>query len=127
MSGALVYSIATRTDFEHNVQQIRQPLYVVLSNGDIRNRYQIHLTNKSGTDMEYRITTQGLPPGALDLGEMKTVTVHSGNSVIVQASIKLTPEQVGKYPRFDFVITPLNNSGGQGGRTGNFNSRTNEQ
>ncbi|BBP02871.1 protein RdxB [Sulfuriferula plumbiphila] len=127
MTGALVYSIATRTNFEHDVQQIRQPLYVVLSNGDIRNRYQIRLTNKSGADMEYRITTQGLPPGALDLGEMQTVKVHSGNSVIVQASIKLTPQQVGKYPRFDFVITPLSAPEDKVVEQVNFYSRTDEQ
>lgn len=107
MTGALLYSIGTRTDFEHSVQQIRQPLYVVMSNGDIRNRYQIRLTNKGSGNMEYRITTKGLPPGALDLGAMRKITVQSGKSVIVQASVRLTPEQVGKYPRFDFVITPL--------------------
>lgn len=127
MTGALIYSIATRTNFEHDVQQIRQPLYVVLSNGDIRNRYQIHLTNKSGTDMEYRISTQGLPPGALDLGEMQTVRVHSGNSVIVQASIKLTPQQAGKYPRFDFVITPLSEPEDRVVEQVNFYSRMNGQ
>ncbi len=127
MTGALVYSIATRTNFEHNVRQIRQPLYVVLSNGDIRNRYQISLTDDSDGDMDYRITTQGLPPGALDMDERQTVKVHSGNSVIVQASVKLTPQQVGKYPKFDFVITPLSTPQDKVVEQVNFYSRTDEQ
>ncbi|MEO6146016.1 MAG: cytochrome c oxidase accessory protein CcoG [Sulfuriferula sp.] len=127
VTGALIYSITSRTTFEHDVQQIRQPLYVVLSNGDIRNRYQIRLTNKSGKDMRYRITTQGLPRGALDLDEHQAVTVHSGNSVMVQASIKLTPQQVGKYPRFGFVITPLSHPKDKAVEQVNFYSRTNEQ
>ncbi|MHB1332261.1 MAG: cytochrome c oxidase accessory protein CcoG [Sulfuriferula sp.] len=127
MTGALIYSITSRTTFEHDVQQIRQPLYVVLSNGDIRNRYQIRLTNKSSQDMRYRITTQGLPRGALDLDEGQAVTVHSGNSVVVQASIKLTPQQVGKYPRFNFVITPLSQPKDKAVEQVNFYSRKNEQ
>jgi cytochrome c oxidase accessory protein FixG len=127
MSGALAYSVLTRKDYEHSVEQIRQPLYVVLSNGDIRNRYQIHLTNLRGTDVQYRITAQGLPTGALDLGEMQTVTVHSSMSVIVQVSVKLTPEQVSQYPSFDFVITPLNNPADKVIERANFNYGKNEQ
>lgn len=127
MTGALLYSINTRTNFEHSVQQIRQPLYVVMSNGDIRNRYQIRLTNKSASDVEYRITAQGLPPGALNLAEMQTIRVRSGKSVIVQASVRLTPAQVGKYPQFDFVITPLSSKQGSVVEQVNFYSRTGEQ
>lgn len=127
MTGTLMYSIGTRTNFEHSVQQIRQPLYVVLSNGDIRNRYQIRLTNKGNADMNYRISTQGLPPGALDLGEMRDITVRGGKSVIVQASVRLTPVQVGKYPQFDFVITPLANKTDRVIEHVNFYSRKTEQ
>ena len=77
--------------------------------------------------MEYRISTLGLPPGALDMDEARTVKVHSGNGVLVQASIKLTPQQVGKYPRFGFVITPLSEPNDKVVEQVNFYSRTNEQ
>ena len=48
MTAYLVYSMATRGSFDRAINQVRQPLYVVLSNGDIRNRYQIRITNKAG-------------------------------------------------------------------------------
>jgi len=107
MSAGLIYSINQRTDFEHSVQQIRQPLFVVLSSGEIRNRYQIRLTNKSDRDVIYAISAKGLPAGALDLGAMQNVTVHSGKSVIVQASVKLQPEQAEQYKHFEFIMQSL--------------------
>ena len=110
ISAGLIYSINQRTDFEHSVQQIRQPLFVMLSTGEIRNRYQIRLTNKSDRDVVYSISVKDMPIGALDLGEMQNVTVHSGKSVMVQASIKLQPDQLERYKNFEFVIQSLTNS-----------------
>lgn len=107
MSAALIYSIEERTEFEHSVQQIRQPLFVMLSTGEIRNRYQIRLTNKSDHDVVYSISTKDLPEGALDMGSMQNVTVHSGKSVIVQASVKLQPAEASKYAHFEFLIQSL--------------------
>jgi hypothetical protein len=48
-------------------------------------------------------------------------------SVIVQVSVKLTPEQVSQYPSFDFVITPLNNPADKVIERANFNYGKNEQ
>ncbi len=104
MTGYLVYSINHRQSFEHSTQQIRQPLFVVLSDGQIRNRYQIRLTNLSGNEQQYRIGVRGLPPGSLDLGHFNEVRVRNGKSVIIQASITLTPEQAAGGPEFEFVI-----------------------
>lgn len=127
MTAALLYSIATHTNFEHAVQQVRQPLYVVLSSGELRNRYQIRLTNKTGKDETYHISVHGLPPGALDLGVMQNVTVHSGKSVIVQASVKLPPQLAEKYEHFDFVITPLSSPHDKVVEQANFYSEKGEQ
>ncbi len=107
MSGYLVYSIAARSNFDHGVTQIRQPLYVVLSNGDIRNRYQIRLTNKSGHDMRYQIDGHGLPAGALDLGNFHQLNIKTGHSALIQASVRLTPEQASRTTEFQFDIIPL--------------------
>ena len=106
MSGYLAYSVATRGSFDRAVTQIRQPLYVVLSNGDIRNRYQIRITNKAGTDQLYRISATGIPPHALDLGNFSEITVKPGHSGLVQASVRLTPEQAETLHGFELIITP---------------------
>jgi cytochrome c oxidase accessory protein FixG len=104
MTGYLFYSIATRQSFDHSIQQIRQPLFVTLSDGSIRNRYQIRLTNISGHEETYTIAARGLPAGALDVGSFNQVAVKNGKSVIVQASVKLDPARARRLEQFEFVI-----------------------
>jgi len=107
MSGYLVYSIATRSSFDRAVTQIRQPLYVVLSDGDIRNRYQIRITNKAAEDVVYRISARGIPAEALDLGNFDEVRVKPGHSALVQASVRLPPDLAAGVQKFDLLITPV--------------------
>jgi cytochrome c oxidase accessory protein FixG len=104
MSAYLVYDIKHRHSFEHSIQQVRSPLYVVLSDGNIRNRYQIRLTNISGAQETYRIEARGLPTGALDLGNFQSVTVRNGKSVIIQASVQLDPTSAARIGEFEFII-----------------------
>ncbi|MEW5771711.1 MAG: cytochrome c oxidase accessory protein CcoG [Pseudomonadota bacterium] len=104
MIGYLVYDMGHRSSFEHSVQQVRQPLFVTLSDGTIRNRYQIRLTNISGKEQDYMISAKGLPAGALDLGNFSSVHIKNGKSVIVQASVSLSPEQAERTTEFSFVI-----------------------
>jgi len=104
MLAYLVYDMGHRSSFEHSVQQIRQPLFVTLSDGSIRNRYQIRLTNISGATQLYEISAQGLPAAALDLGNFQTVSVKNGTSVIIQASVTLSPEQARRTTDFEFLI-----------------------
>lgn len=104
MTAYLIYDMGHRSSFEHSIQQIRQPLFVTLSDGSIRNRYQIRLTNISGAEETYSIEARGLPPGALDLGNFTQVRIKNGKSVIVQASVKLDPVRAGQVNDFEFVI-----------------------
>jgi cytochrome c oxidase accessory protein FixG len=104
MAGYLVYSMGNRATFEHSIQHVRQPLFVVLSDGSIRNLYQIRLTNISGHEDTYSLAARGLPPGVLDLGNFKEVKVRTGKSVIVQATVTLDPSLAERYARFEFLI-----------------------
>jgi len=104
MTAYLFYDMTHRNSFEHSIQQIRQPLFVTLSDGSIRNRYQIRLTNISGGEERYRIDTRGLPEGALDLGNFREVSIKNGRSVIIQANVKLDQVRAEQIDNFDFVI-----------------------
>ncbi len=104
MCGYLVYDMSHRKSFEHSIQQIRQPLFVTLSDGSIRNRYQIRLTNLSGSEEIYYISARGLPAGALDIGSFSQVHVRNGKSVIIQASVQLDPILAASLRDFEFVI-----------------------
>jgi cytochrome c oxidase accessory protein FixG len=104
MTGYLIYDIKNKESFEYSIQQIRQPLYVLLSDGSIRNRYQIRLTNISSGEETYTINAKGLPPNALDLGNFHQVKVRNGKSIMVQASVKLEPETAAHVKDFTFTI-----------------------
>ena len=104
MVAYLIYDMGHRASFEHSIQQIRQPLFVTLSDGTIRNRYQIRLTNISGAEQTFAISARGLPPGALDLGNFQSVHIKNGKSVIVQASVSLPPEVARRTTDFEFLI-----------------------
>jgi polyferredoxin len=104
MTAYLFYDIQHRNSFEHSIQQVRSPLYVVLSDGNIRNRYQIRLTNISGALETYNIEARGLPAGALDLGNFSQVSIRNGKSVIIQVSVQLDPGHAERIGEFEFVI-----------------------
>lgn len=106
MVSVLIYNISTRSEIELSIQPVRQPLFVVLSNGDIRNRYQIHITNKTMDKQEYRITVRGVSEDALDMGEIDEVKVRPGKSEMVLANVRLSPDMARKVTEFEFVITP---------------------
>lgn len=106
MSGLLIYSIAGRSDLEQAVIQVRQPLYVVLSDGQIRNRYQIRLANRSDHAQTYLLGVRGLPAEAADFGNFREVTVKPSQSILVQVSVKLPPEAAARVADFQFTITP---------------------
>jgi len=104
MVGYLFYDVGHRANFELSIQQIRQPLYVTLSDGSIRNRYQIRLTNISGVEARFDITAKGLPEGALSLGNFDSVQVKNGKSVVIQASVSLSPDMATRTTEFEFEI-----------------------
>ncbi|KVW97367.1 cytochrome c oxidase accessory protein CcoG [Thiobacillus denitrificans] len=110
MTAYLGYSVATRGNFDRAVNQIRQPLYVVLSNGDIRNRYQIRITNKAGQAQTYVISARGIPAAALDLGNFSEITIKPGHSALVQASVWLPLAVAVQTQHFELRITPLGKS-----------------
>jgi cytochrome c oxidase accessory protein FixG len=104
MTAYMFYDISHRQSFECSVQQVRQPLFVTLSDGSIRNRYQVRISNLSGHDAIYHIRTQGIPAESLDLGNFQEVRVKNGKSVIVQASVHLSPQQAAQTTDFRFEI-----------------------
>ncbi|MHB8848257.1 MAG: cytochrome c oxidase accessory protein CcoG [Burkholderiales bacterium] len=122
MTGLLVYNVEHRSDFEVGVRQVRQPLFVYLSDGEIRDRYQIRLQNDTEHDVTYRISAEGLPSGALDLGSMDQVLVHGGRSVIVLANVAMQADQAEKYTKFSFIVHPVNNPKDRAVQMASFNS-----
>ncbi|HEY0269186.1 MAG TPA: cytochrome c oxidase accessory protein CcoG [Methyloradius sp.] len=106
MSGLLFYNIGTRAQTEITVQQVRQPLYTVLSDGNIRNRYQMHIVNKTEHAETYTISAEGIPDSAIDLGNLPAIKVRAAKDLALNLKINLSPEVARKTQEFDLIIRP---------------------
>jgi polyferredoxin len=105
MTTVLAYNIGSRSKVEANVQQVRQPLFVMLSDGSIRNRYVIHIVNKTESDEIYTIDVEGISPRALDMHHFRSVSVKAGKGLNMNAAVNLPAEAASKVKNFKFVIT----------------------
>lgn len=108
MTSLLVYSISTRIETEVTVIQVRQPLFVVLSDGQVRNRYQINIVNKTAEDQIYKVSVEGIPTKALDMGSLTQFKVRAGESLGVNAKVDLGYDQARRHADFKFIIIPNN-------------------
>lgn len=107
MTSVLVYFFATRSDFELRIAQSRQPLYIVLSDGKIRNRYELHIVNKTQQEEHYLIKAEGVPAAALNLGNVPNpVTVHAGKDLRIPIKVDLDEEMAEHTENFHFRVTP---------------------
>ena len=55
----LVFALFIRPEIEMTVAPVRTPTFVVLSDGSIRNTYDVRLLNKHGEDRPFRMTLTG--------------------------------------------------------------------
>ena len=101
----LVWSVATRSDIEMLVQQIRQPLSVTLSDGRIQNRYDVKINNKTAKPVIYTISIEGLKGAELDMGRFTEIHLAAEHSVKLVAKVRVSPANVTKSrSKFNFVI-----------------------
>jgi cytochrome c oxidase accessory protein FixG len=60
VGGVMLYALLTRQPLALNVLHDRNPLFVMLSDGSIRNGYAIHVLNKTRDDRVYRLRAEGM-------------------------------------------------------------------
>lgn len=110
-AGILVWSVANRNFAQVAINQIRQPLYVQLSDGRIKNSYEIKIDNKTTTTVEYKISLQGLDGAEIDMGHIEHVIAEPEKRQRVLVHIKVPVENLhAEKQGFQFVITPLNSN-----------------
>ncbi|MEM6602559.1 MAG: cytochrome c oxidase accessory protein CcoG [Pseudomonadota bacterium] len=63
--GISLYNLANRAETELHVLHDRNPLFVRLSNGDIRNGYDIKILNKTHAHRDYTLTIEGIDYNAI--------------------------------------------------------------
>jgi len=109
--GLLVWSVSNQAPFDLGVSQVRQPIYVQLSDGRIQNSYELKVNNKTGHSMTLTFSLQGLQNAELDMGRFQTITLRPEQRLRLTARINTQRGALtsGTHP-IDIVATPLDDS-----------------
>ncbi|MEP4199122.1 MAG: cytochrome c oxidase accessory protein CcoG [Aliishimia sp.] len=110
----LVWALFMQPDIEMTVAPVRNPTFVTLSDGAIRNTYDVRLLNKHGEDRPFRITIKGHPTLRVRLegSSYETVDVPA-NEIKLQRVYVVAPK--GSEPAqmhssgFRFWVTDISN------------------
>ncbi len=74
---AMLYALIGRAPLELAVLHDRNPLFVQMSNGDIRNGYDIKILNKTHEDRNFVLTVEGLNQPILTVNAAKHITTDN--------------------------------------------------
>jgi polyferredoxin len=92
VGSVMLVGVALRSTVELNVQRDRNPLYVRLVDGSIRNAYTVHVLNKTHDMRDYTLALEDLPGAKLSMvgGE------GAGDTLLLSAK----PDQIASYRVF---------------------------
>ena len=89
----LVFALFIRSDIEMTVAPVRNPQFVVLSDGSVRNTYDVRLLNKHGEDRPFRLTVKGDPSMRIQLegSVYETITVPANETYLQRVYVVVPP------------------------------------
>lgn len=115
---AMIVSLATRPRLESSVLHDRNPLYVRLADGGIRNAYTVKLANMENTPRNIQLRIEGLPDGIIALpgrtvaGNEATITLPPDQVEMLRLLVSL-PAQPATRERIDFTIIATDTASGE--------------
>ena len=94
MGFGLVFALFIRPDIDMTVAPVRNPTFVTMSDGSIRNVYEVRLRNKHGEERPFHLTVKGDPTIRLQVeGETdETVTVPADTSQLARVYLVAPPK-----------------------------------
>ena len=63
----MLFTLITRADLDLNILRDRNPLFVTLSDGSIRNGYTVKIINKQHRERTFSLAVEGLPGATLSV------------------------------------------------------------
>lgn len=127
----MLVALLNRTTLEVNVLRDRNPLFVELSDGSVRNGYTIKILNKRHEEHSFRIATAGLLGASLRVVGFEKdadpkIAVVPDDLRALRVFVTLPPSSLenikGGVKEFEFVITDAGD-GSQSSNTTTFRSR----
>lgn len=105
--GLLGWSIQQQAPFDMSVSQVRQPIFVRLSDGRIQNSYEIKVNNKTNQPIELRFSLQGITKAELDMGPFERVRLAPQQRLRLTGRVKARLDDVEqKNQTFAIIATP---------------------
>jgi cytochrome c oxidase accessory protein FixG len=101
--GLLGWSMGHQAPYDMTVRQVRQPVFVMLSDGRIQNSYELKINNKTREPLELRFAIDGLPGAELDMGRFDRVTVEPQKRLRLLARVRLATPGSAEHTR-EFVL-----------------------
>ncbi len=91
---ALVFALFIRSDIELTVAPVRNPTFVTLSDGSIRNTYDVRLRNKHGEERQFELSLKGDPSMRIQLEGTPYASVPvPADSMLLQRVYIVTPKE----------------------------------
>ncbi|MFP4274247.1 MAG: cytochrome c oxidase accessory protein CcoG [Paracoccaceae bacterium] len=88
----LIFALFIRPEIEMSVAPVRNPTYVTMSDGSIRNTYDVRLLNKHGEDRPFRITLTGNEALEVELeGRPEQTVTAPANETLLQRVYVIAP------------------------------------
>jgi cytochrome c oxidase accessory protein FixG len=118
VGGIMLYTLATRATMDVNVLHERNPLFVQLSDGGVRNDYTVRILNK-GAQRSFALELSGLPGATIRVAGIETgpdgkpiVEVGQDQTREVRLSVQVGPADLPKTSRdVDIAITDTTGGG----------------
>lgn len=115
VAAAMTYSLTSRSQLEVNVQHDRQPLYVRLSDGSIRNGFTLKILNMKREPKTFLLSTDGLQGAEVmvtgyhpDPAPSIELPVDADQVGTFRVFVKASPQALeGRQTSFDLVLTDL--------------------
>ena len=88
----MIAALAMRSDMTFSIEKVRNPVNIILSDGAVRNAYEIRLRNKSGYDRDFRLSVASGEPLGLELqGVEGTVVTVPADETFRQRAYVTSP------------------------------------
>ena len=117
VGGVMLHSLLTRTAFDLHVLHDRNPLFVRLSAGDIRNSYTVKILNKSHDPHVFSLTIEGLSQPDIKIeGAGNPDAAHlpvAGDSVGTFRVLVNVPQDAVTFSRRDIIFHAVDASSGE--------------
>tara|TARA_R110002110_G_scaffold19919_13_gene81565 strand:+ start:312 stop:1862 length:1551 start_codon:yes stop_codon:yes gene_type:complete len=128
IGAGLVYALFVRSDIELTVSPVRNPTYVVQSDGSIRNIYDVRLRNKHGDDRAFHLSLTSDATLRIDLegnAGLLNVVVPADTTVLQRVYVTARPQDAAATSRATDLRLWVEDieSGSRAGRATTFNGR----